>query len=88
MLKIILVILVLISLTSCIESDYYNASLDDIRKVRINMSTDELLQIVGKPRYIDFDNGNEVWTFPFENGHKRSFLEVNVFNDTVIGFKS
>ena len=87
MFKIILIIVVSLSLTCC-DIDYHTSSLDDVRRIRIDMSTDELLQIMGKPRYIDFDNGDEVWSFYFTNGNSHSRLEVNVFNDTVIGFKS
>lgn len=72
-----LAVLFLVSCNDCKEN-----TANDVRKIKVGMSTNEVKYLLGEPRRIEIQNGYEEWYFRYE-GH----LSVNTFEITIVNYK-
>ena len=55
---------------------------DDVRKIKIGMSGNELKYIMGEPWDIEINNGYEEWRFTYDRGmNSATTLRVTMVND-------
>lgn len=83
--KLLAVFLISILLVSC------QKGFEDVRKVKVGISANELKYIMGEPRTIDVQNGSEEWSYQYSSHGMLSptnTLYVTVVNDKVTNFKS
>ncbi len=82
--KTILILLTFTLISSCA------ITVDDARKIKIGISTNELKYIMGNPYEVNLNNGYEEWHFTYENGifNPRSTMIVIIKNDKVTNFNS
>lgn len=84
--KNFLLIFVVILLLGCNSKTH-----EDVRKVKVGISTNDLKYIMGEPFVIRIDNGEEEWFFRYENTDffsQTNGLQVTIVNDKVTDFYS
>ena len=74
---LLLVVLFLVSCNDCKEN-----TANDVRKIKVGMSTNEVKYLLGEPRRIGIQNGYEEWYFRYEGQ-----LSVNTFDIIIINSK-
>ena len=79
--KFILLLTIAFTLLSC-NIGYKDNTANDVRKIRVGMSTNEVKYLLDEPRRIEVQNGYEEWYFRYEGK-----LSVNTFVITVIDNK-
>lgn len=81
--NLIFILLASIFLISC------NKSIEDVRKVKKGISVNELKYIMGEPKNIEINPGNETWTFYYDGGARRLNGLVTIIKDEkVVDFYS
>lgn len=82
--KIIFILLASLLLASCRKST------EDVRKVKIGISANELKYIMGEPHTIRVQNGLEEWFYSYSGGTfgKTNGLSVEIKSDKVTNFES
>ena len=83
--KLLITCLALIFLSSC----YHD--IEDVRKVKIGISTNDLKYVMGEPHTIRVQNGLEEWFYAYKSDGvfgKTSGLNVEIKNDKVTNFES
>jgi outer membrane protein assembly factor BamE (lipoprotein component of BamABCDE complex) len=83
--KIIFILLASLLLASC------QKTADDVRKVKVGISTNDLKYVMGEPHTIRVQNGLEEWFYTYQSEgffSKRSGLNVEIKNDKVTNFES
>lgn len=64
---------------------------EDVRKIKPDISINELKYIMGEPKTIEVNNGSEIWYFHYDSNGTLSptnTLKVHIKNDKVITFES
>jgi len=80
--KKLLLILLAVLVISC------NPDIEQVKKVKVGISTNELKYLLGEPFDIEIHNGYEEWYFVYSvNGHNDGF-KVTVENSKVADFYS
>ncbi len=80
---LLLAVLFLVSCNDCKEN-----TANDVRKIKVGMSTNEVKYLLGEPRKISIQNGYEEWYFRYEDEIYRNTFEITIVNFKVIDFES
>ncbi len=80
--KIVLALILCVTLFSC-----HTKKLEDVRKVRVGISTNELKYIMGEPFSVELTPTEEVWRFGYLSPSAQT-LRVTVVNNSVTNFVS
>lgn len=83
--KLLIVLLAVTLFTSC------RKSIEDVRKVKIGISANELKYIMGEPHTIRVQNGLEEWFYSYDSGGtfgRKNGLSVQIKSDKVTNFES
>ena len=63
-------------------------TLKDARQVKVGMSTQDLVYVMGDPWTVDINDDNEEWYFTYDSGGYRSHMVVYVKNNKIESFNS
>jgi len=63
-------------------------TLKDARQVKVGMSTQDLVYVMGDPWTVDVNDDNEEWYFTYDSGKHRSHMIVYVKNNKIESFSS
>jgi hypothetical protein len=78
-------ILLITTLISCTKTA------DDVRKIKVGMSGNELKYIMGEPSDMKIGNGKEVWRFRYSPKHfsvRDNWVSIEIVNDKIVDFTS
>ena len=84
--KKVFLLLAVLFLVSC--NDCKNNTANDVRKIKVGMSTNEVKYLLGEPKRIDIQNGYEEWYFRYEGQLSVNTFEITIINYKVIDFES
>ena len=80
---LLLAVLFLVSCNDCKEN-----TANDVRKIKVGMSTNEVKYLLGEPKRIEIQNGYEEWYFRYESHFSVNTFEITIVNFKVIDFES
>ena len=78
-----LAVLFLVSCNDCKEN-----TANDVRKIKVGMSTNEVKYLLGEPRKIEIQNGYEEWYFCYDDEIYGNIFEITIVNYKVIDFET
>ena len=84
--KKVFLLLAVLFLVSC--NGFKVNTTNDVRKIKVGMSTNEVKYLLGEPKRIDIQNGYEEWYFRYEDKMYKNTFEVTIVNYKVIDFES
>lgn len=84
--KKVFLLLAVLFFVSC--NDLKENTGNDVRKIKVGMSTNEVKYLLGEPRRIEIQNGYEEWYFSYEGMFYRNTFEIIVINNKVNDFNS
>ena len=81
--RLIVAFLMIVFLVSC-----ENKTLKDARQVKVGMTTQDLVYIMGDPLTVEVNDDNEEWYFTYYSGDYKSRMVVYVKNNKIESFSS
>ena len=84
--KKIITILSIILLISC--NDVKFNTVNEIKKIKIGQSINEVKYLLGEPYNIGIENGYDLYYFRYETGNSRNTFEITFKDDIVVDFES
>lgn len=84
--KKVFLLLAVLFFVSCY--DFKENTANDVRKIKVGMSTNEVKYLLGEPRRIEVQNGYEEWYFRYDDKIYRNTFEIIIINNKVNDFTS
>lgn len=81
--KILFILLVVVTF-SCAKKN----TLEDARKVKIGITTNELKYLMGEPFEVEVNSDDEDWYFTYISGSYRMGMHVTIIENKVVEFYS
>ena len=82
--QLLTIILILAALlTSC-----NSKSIDEVRKVKVGMSGNELKYIMGEPYIVEVNSDDEEWYFNYCMNSRKMGIAVHIEKDRIVSFYS
>lgn len=67
----------------------HRIGLDEARKIKVGMTTDSLIEIMGEPLEIEIEDGSEQWEFRYGGARiNDNYMRVTVIDEKIYSFYS
>ncbi len=84
--KKVFILLIVFFFLSC--NDSKENTINDMRKIKVGMNTNEVKYLLGEPKRIDVQNGYEEWYFRYNVNLSVNTFQIIVVNNKVSDFSS